>query len=131
MLYMVRGIPGSGKTTYAKERFPDVPMFEADMFFEKDGEYKFNPKQLWLAHKWCKDKVEECLKEGKDVVVSNTFTTLKEMRPYWNMVEQYDQDIKVIRMNTYYGSTHNVPEENMQKMRDRFCDVWLEEHING
>ena len=40
VLYIVRGIPGSGKSTFAKSL--GGTHFEADMFFMKDGEYKFD-----------------------------------------------------------------------------------------
>ncbi len=43
-LILIRGLPGSGKTTFAKELASTfgVKHYEADMFFEVDGVYKFN-----------------------------------------------------------------------------------------
>ena len=41
VLYIVRGIPGSGKTTFAKSL--NCPVFEADMFFvNSQGIYNFD-----------------------------------------------------------------------------------------
>ena len=51
-LVLVRGLPGSGKSTYARSL--GYPNFEADMFFIKDGKYVYNPaKSVWKT----KDKL--------------------------------------------------------------------------
>jgi len=121
-LVICRGIPGSGKSTYAKKYFESYTHVEADMFWEKDDEYKFDITKLWLAHKWCLDKVEKCLANGENVVVANTFTTPKEMKPYLALKEKLNIRVTVIRMETQYGSIHNVPEETIEKMRKRFTD---------
>lgn len=56
-LIIIQGLPGSGKTTLAKEvssQF-NIPYFEADQYFEdKDGNYNFNPKYLHSAHIFAK-----------------------------------------------------------------------------
>ena len=121
-LYIVRGLPGSGKSTYAKslESPLGIIHFEADMYFEQDGEYKFNPSLLKHAHMWCYNRVAEFLDIGGDVVVSNTFTTLKEMQPYFNLAEMYNADVIIVEMKTQYGSIHNVPEETIAKMKARW-----------
>jgi adenylylsulfate kinase-like enzyme len=43
-LYLLRGIPGAGKSTLAKQ-FGDSH-FETDRFFMVDGEYKFDPTNI-------------------------------------------------------------------------------------
>jgi Tfp pilus assembly pilus retraction ATPase PilT len=44
VLYLVRGIPGSGKSTFAKTLSGEY--YEADMFFMVDGEYKFDVAKI-------------------------------------------------------------------------------------
>ena len=53
-LILVRGICGSGKTTVA-QLFSAFTL-EADMYFNQDGEYKFDASKLKDAHQWCKDQ---------------------------------------------------------------------------
>lgn len=120
-LYIVRGLPGSGKSTYAKSL--GIPHFEADMYFMKNGEYKFNASLLKHAHDWCFFEVAGVMDTGKDVVVSNTFTTIKEMQPYINLRGMYGCDIVIVEMKCNYGSVHNVPEETLAKMKARWQDT--------
>ena len=62
--------------------------FEADMFFTVDGTYTYNPVRIQEAHAWCQRMTRQALKEGRRVVVSNTFTRLREMEPYQCMVDR-------------------------------------------
>jgi adenylate kinase family enzyme len=71
-LILLRGLPGSGKSTFAKQICNQH--IEADMFFIQDGEYKFDASKLKEAHAWCKDKTEAWMQKGYNVCVSNTFT---------------------------------------------------------
>ena len=87
IMYMIYGIPGSGKTTKAKEIIQDynnknIPIlhYEADMFFEKNGNYNFNPKLLKYAHSWCHYQVKEAMENKIDVIISNTSLTPKERK---------------------------------------------------
>ena len=47
-LIILRGVPGCGKSTVAEvlSNNGKYPVCTADDFFMKDGEYKWNPKQL-------------------------------------------------------------------------------------
>jgi uridine kinase len=118
ILYLIRGLPGSGKTTLAKQMSKDMDIahFEADMFFEIDGEYKFDPKKLGDAHAWCLRSVADELFHGYDVIVSNTFTTKKEMNDYLELTP----NSVIIECKGNYGSVHNVPEATLAKMRNRW-----------
>ena len=126
ILYAVRGIPGSGKSTFAKTL--GGTHFETDMFFMKDGEYKFDMSKLKEAHKWCQDSVNSAMilnhTAGLNnvIVVSNTFTQEWEMKPYIDMAERYDYKVFSIIVENRHGGVneHNVPEETLTLMRDRF-----------
>ena len=126
ILYIVRGIPGSGKSTFAKSL--GGTHFETDMFFMKDGEYKFDMFKLKEAHKWCQDSVYSAMilnhTAGLNnvIVVSNTFTQEWEMKPYFEMADQHDYKVFSIVVENRHGGVneHNVPEEVLTSMRNRF-----------
>lgn len=125
-LYLVRGLPGSGKSTFAKTL--GGTHFEADMFFMVDGDYKFDHTKLKEAHAWCRNSVQNSMilnhtaGINNTIVVSNTFTQEWEMDEYYWLAEQYDYRVySLVVENRHMGvNEHNVPKEVLTKMRDRF-----------
>lgn len=119
-LILLRGLPGSGKSTFAKQICNQH--VEADMYFEKDGPYKFDASKLDEAHKWCKLKTEMWMRNGYNVVVSNTFTQEWEMEPYYKLAEQYGYRVHSLVVENRHGgiNEHNVPDETLDRMKKRF-----------
>ena len=126
VLYIVRGIPGSGKSTFAKSL--GGTHFEADMFFMKDGEYKFDMFKIKEAHKWCQDSVERAMLlnhttgDNSIIIVSNTFTQEWEMEAYYALAKQWNYKVFSIIVENRHGGVneHGVPEDKLQAMKDRF-----------
>jgi chloramphenicol 3-O-phosphotransferase len=135
-LVLIRGLPGSGKSTMAaalQQFFPGSAHIEADDFFsflmrdendvELNTKYVFDGKLLHQAHRSAQDRTRLALSAGMKVIVANTFTTRKEMQPYFDMTNGC---VAIVRMNQSYGSIHNVPEASVEKMRERFTDFVAE-----
>lgn len=96
-LTLVRGIPGSGKSTHAKTL--DAKLVEADQFFiDKDGLYQYDNAQIKNAHNWCKLETTRLLKAGFNVVVANTFVKNWEMKFYQNLANDMELAFEVIEM---------------------------------
>lgn len=125
-LILLRGLPGSGKTTLAKMLVGDKDYChkEADMYFmDNEGNYKFNPAKLKDAHNWCREEIEFVMKyEHSPVVVSNTFTQEWEMESYYKLAEQYGYRIHSLIVENRHGSksVHDVPDVSMGNMLNRF-----------
>ena len=120
-LVIVRGVPGSGKSTFAKTL--GGKHYEADMYFMYNGSYNFAPERLKDAHEWCRSVVETSMEYDEElIVVSNTFTQEWEMKPYYKLAEKYNYTVFSIIVENRHGgvNTHNVPEEKIQQMKNRF-----------
>jgi predicted kinase len=130
-MYLVRGISGAGKSTFAKGIWSDNIIFEADKFFiNENGDYKFDATKLKDAHAWCQSEVENLMKYQienvpigfGEVVIANTFTQEWEMEPYMKLAEKYNYRIFSLVIENRHGNKnqHNVPDETIKKMVDRF-----------
>ena len=131
-LYLIIGIPGAGKSTLANKIIAEHPNttikhYEADMYFIRNGEYNFNPKKLFYAHKWCQIKAEQAMIDNYDVIISNTSLTPSERKPYIELAKKYNYDIDVITCNGNYNNIHNVPIETIERMKNKFIPYSQEE----
>jgi len=125
-LYLLRGLPGSGKTTLAKS-IGGIHM-EADQYFMEDGVYNFDATKLKLAHNYCQNQTSAWMKtDGEQVnvdkiVVSNTFTQEWEMKAYYDLAKEHGYTVySLIVENRHEGENiHGVPVEALDRMENRF-----------
>ena len=125
-LILLRGLPGSGKSTFAKSL--GGIHIEADQYFMDNGVYKFDASQIKNAHNYCQSQTRawmshngEQIKTDK-IIVSNTFTMEWEMDAYFEMAEEFGYQVfSLIVENRHEGvNVHDCPEDKIEQMRNRF-----------
>ncbi len=122
-LVLIRGLPGSGKSTEAKT-LDGFKHFEADMFFiDENGEYKYDASKIKDAHNWCKLETYKAVKNKQDVVVSNTFTTNREIEPYFDIADMFGITPVIVECKGKWENVHNVPEDVIKRMTDRWEEL--------
>lgn len=126
-IYLLRGIPGSGKTTVANKisRMLDGAVVVAadDYFTDMNGNYNWDPKRIHVAHAVCKERVEKAMRDEEyPIIVHNTFTKESEMKDYFDLAKDYGYTVFTLIVENRHGSNnaHNVPQETLDKMRERF-----------
>ena len=120
-LILLRGLPGSGKSTFAN--LLGGIHVEADQYFMRDGEYRFDASKLKQAHNWCKLRVEHSMEDGVDkITVSNKFTQEWEMDAYFELAEKYGYQISCLIVENRHDSKniHGCPDDKIEQMRNRF-----------
>lgn len=125
-LILIRGIPGAGKTTLAKEiaAMFSYTHLEAAQFHTIGGQYLWDAKLAQMAHEVTLLQTRRALAAGQRVVVANTFTRLWEMEPYLNLKAPRTA---VIRCENRWQNSYGVPSAVISAMADRFEDYPGEE----
>ena len=125
MLYLIRGLPGSGKSTFAATlaRTLDCDHWEHDKYlYTEEGEYLWTEKRMAYAYRQCLRDTEETMERQEPVVVSNVFPTAKSLKNYRKLAEKYGYQVTYIVVENRRGGTniHDVPQEALDNMREAF-----------
>jgi predicted kinase len=135
-LTIVRGLPGSGKSTVARQLAGDsirnrveCNILEADMLHIINGEYIYKPELARYAHQFCESNAAFFLNKGGDVVVANTFIRADNIFPYYRLAKLMGADFDIIYCDGQYENVHNVPDEVLKRMKFDLETFTLEEFV--
>lgn len=120
-LVLIRGLPGSGKTTMARVLvMVGYEHHEADHYFERGGAYRFDAAELPKAHAWCLDRAKDSMNRGARCVVANTFTRRWEMQPYMDAAKAAGVPVRLLEARGTWANCHGVPTDAIERMRVRW-----------
>ena len=123
VMYIIRGVPGSGKTSLAEilERDLLAIVCEADdYFYNEDNEYVYDKSQINEAHKYCFDKVHKTMMKRGNVIISNTSSEEWELQKYIDLANDFGYDIQIITLQSTFSNIHDVPREVLDKFDKKF-----------
>lgn len=125
LLILIRGVPGTGKSTFAKSLLPKLTNgihLEADMWFHKEtGNYDYDGDFIKSAHRWCLNSTKIFLRNNHQVVVANTFITLDDTKEYIDFAKSNNIPIYVFTRMNAYGSIHSVTAKKMQSVTSKLA----------
>ena len=130
-LILLRGLPGSGKTSLAKDLSEDgkYPVFSVDDYFtDEKGQYKFEFEKNHLAYKQCEERTRSAMQNKvQKIFLDNTFTLEWEMEPYFKLAAEYNYKVYVVTVeNRHKGNNiHDIPEEHIRKMAEKYKVILL------
>ena len=142
IVIVMQGVPGSGKTTMAKEYIRSLPLGEtghivsADDYYMRDGVYRFDPSLLSKAHAYCFRRFIDIVSSTltMNVIVDNTNTTAVEMAPYMLGASAYGYEPHYWRIScdprkAAARNIHGVPEQVVdaqyqRMMSDNLAPWW-------
>ena len=126
ILILIRGLPGSGKSSFAKVISEDgrYPVFEIDDYFtDSEGNYSFRYEENHIAYKQCIENVVTAMQSlCPKIIVANTFTMEWELEPYLQLGKESNYRTYVMVMENRHGmqNIHSIPDEHIQRMREKF-----------
>lgn len=123
----MRGLPGSGKDTYIKNRWSDrkgVSVCSADDYFMVDGQYKFDASMLGMAHATCMRKfLHDLASDVETVIVNNTNINVWEISPYAAVAAAMGYQFEIIELKAQIEhciarNTHGVSAQQIGAMAE-------------
>ena len=143
-LYITVGLPGSGKSTYAKEfiKGKEIEYLSSDSLRAVYGKSEEDQTVTPLVFGHIKRKVDEFLKDGKNVMVDATNVNRKERSDYIKTAKKYGAKVVaivfkmdrqgLIERNKKRGEQGSrvVPDWVIDKMLNKFEEPSYDEGID-
>ncbi|XP_074072175.1 NEDD4-binding protein 2-like 2 isoform X2 [Macrotis lagotis] len=133
LLILLRGLPGSGKTTLSRVLLGQNRggiVFSTDDYFRHQNGYTYNVRQLGDAHDWNQSRAKKAIDQGRSpVIIDNTNTQAWEMKPYVEMAIGKGYQVEFHEPETWWKfdpvelekrNKHGVSREKIAQMLDHY-----------
>lgn len=138
---IMRGLPGSGKSTWITGNAPGAVVCSADHFFQTSDGYKFDRHSLGQAHQACQTKfILAVAEQAPLIVVDNCNLTTRDMKSYVDIALAHGYDLEIRTLTTpaevaMARQLHGVPLEHYKALEQRFSEplpkVWQKYEVKS
>lgn len=139
-LIIVRGLPGSGKTTLAKELAKENgKIYSLDDYFMENDKYNYNPKKYNDAQLWTQYNVVSAMKKGEELIILDNHNIRKwEVKPYVRAAIELGYKVEFQEPNTPWKkdlnellkkSSHHTTRKFIKRMINKWEDDFTVENI--
>lgn len=127
--YLVRGLPGAGKTAFMESirQEGDVTVATDDFLTNENGEYEWTQERLEQAIGQCLGKTEKAMQDGvQKIFVHGVFDKEEHLSPYYKLAKRHGYRVFSIIVENRHGGVdaHAVPLKILEQFRHNF-DVQL------
>lgn len=125
MVTIIRGLPGSGKTTFARKLNPGALLIEGDQFYtDKRGKYNFCPTKGNSSEYVCQ-MLDAALDLGLDaVMITCTSPDLRTHKILCDIARKHKHTVDKYWVDYNNGDTsqnlHEVPEAAIEHMKEKW-----------
>jgi predicted kinase len=139
-LQILRGIPGSGKSTYAKTQEGAVICSADDFFLQPDDTYAYDKSKLQLAHDACFKKCHDALHAAeKTVIIDNMNATAWEISPYIMLGRNFGYTVEILNFpcdkeTAITRNIHGVPAKDIERIsalieKTKLPKAWVQKYM--
>jgi predicted kinase len=137
ILYLMQGIPGSGKSSMAAmiAKQTDGMIYSTDdLWYDEKGKYNFDATRLGEMHRLNQRLVSEAMVDGTaSIIVDNTNLTAAAIEPYVVLAQIHEYTIQVVRVecdlavavarNAMRPEDRRVPEPTLRNMAVKMANL--------
>lgn len=121
-MLIVRGLPGSGKSTYVHKNYPGLFLLETDMFNMVNGQYQWTRERSRVAIDLITDISVQLMRSANtpDFVLTGVFCKYNSIEKHIFNALKNNYDIYIKTLTTDYGNIHNVPKSTIEMFKNNF-----------